>query len=162
MAGQKTQGTELYFRTHHSGGYGLMKIACPTGATGLGGAKTQLDATCLDSSEMEYVGGMAAPSALSVPLNFDVNNPSHLALLDIYNNSDPDNLYTFIIGWPTPTGVPPTVNPSTGLITYPTNRTYISFDGYISDFPIDFAVNALVKSTMSIQRSGARTIHKAA
>lgn len=161
MAGQKTQGTQLYFRTHDSAGYAILKIDCPTGATGLGGSKTQLDATCLDSDEMEYLAGMAAPSTLSVPLNFDINSASHLALLAIYDNSDADNLYEFVIGWPTPKDIAPTVSPSTGIITYPTTRTFISFFGYIADYPIDFAVNALVKSTMTIQRSGPRTIHKA-
>ena len=35
----------------------------------------------------------------------------------------------------------------------PTTRSWISFDGYISDLPFDFALNAVVSSNISIQVS---------
>lgn len=36
----------------------------------------------------------------------------------------------------------------------PPTRTWFLFDGYVSDFPFDFAANAAVTSTVTIQRSG--------
>lgn len=36
----------------------------------------------------------------------------------------------------------------------PTNRTWNTFDGYVSGFPFNFALNALVQSAVTIQRSG--------
>lgn len=36
----------------------------------------------------------------------------------------------------------------------PTTRTWFTFQGYIADFPFDFAQNTVVTSTLSIQRSG--------
>lgn len=36
----------------------------------------------------------------------------------------------------------------------PTSRTWFTFQGYVSDFPFDFASNTVVTSAVSIQRSG--------
>nr|WP_272944322.1 phage tail tube protein [Pseudomonas putida] len=36
----------------------------------------------------------------------------------------------------------------------PPTRTWFLFDGYVSDFPFDFAANAVVTTAATIQRSG--------
>ncbi|MDM3891735.1 phage tail tube protein [Pseudomonas promysalinigenes] len=36
----------------------------------------------------------------------------------------------------------------------PPTRTWFLFDGYVSDFPFDFAANAAVTTAATIQRSG--------
>nr|WP_240352016.1 phage tail tube protein [Pseudomonas simiae] len=36
----------------------------------------------------------------------------------------------------------------------PPTRTWFAFQGYVADFPFTFAQNAVVASTVSIQRSG--------
>lgn len=36
----------------------------------------------------------------------------------------------------------------------PTDRTWITFQGYVSGFPFNFAQNSVVQSTVAIQRSG--------
>jgi hypothetical protein len=36
----------------------------------------------------------------------------------------------------------------------PTSRTWFVFEGYVADFPFDFAANAVVSTAVSIQRSG--------
>lgn len=150
----KTAGTEMWVILTNSNGPEAIKIGCPTGVTGLGGSKTQLDATCLDSEEMEYEAGMANPGQVTVNLNFDPQAPSHLELWDLFESGD---TVTWVIGFRGSTA-PPTVD-TAGVVTYPGGRRYISFDGYVADLPLDFAVNALVKSTMQVQRSGPRTRH---
>jgi hypothetical protein len=152
-----TQGTEMWVRLQDSNGYHLLKINCPTGITGGGGSKPQIDDTCLDDVEMKYKPGMAAPGALSVPINFDPSDASHVALWDSFEAIPAETLH-WIIGWGDGTS-DPSVNSGTGIITYPNTRTWVDFDGYIADLPIDFALNQVVKSTMSIQRSGARNLH---
>lgn len=37
---------------------------------------------------------------------------------------------------------------------FPSTRTFFTFEGYVSDFPFDFGLNALVTSTVTVQRSG--------
>jgi hypothetical protein len=64
---------------------------------------------------------------------------------------------SWIIGFSDGTALP-TVD-SAGTVTYASTRTFVEFDGYVADLPLDFATNSVVKSTMQIQRSGARTLH---
>ena len=47
-----------------------------------------------------------------------------------------------------------------GTVTYPSTRTYIDWHGYLADFPFDAAINSVYKTNMTIQRSGARGLHK--
>jgi len=151
----KTKGTELFFVYHNSNGYSLVKLGCPKGIQGLGGAKPQIDETCLDSQEMQFGPGMPNPGAVTVDLDFDPAKVSHQDLVYMDVN---DVTTTWIIGLSDGTAVP-TVNSGSGAITYPSTRTYISFDGYIADLPFDFSINSNVKSSVSIQRSGAKTLH---
>jgi hypothetical protein len=152
-----TKGTQLYLRfSDTTDGYQIVKIGCPTGITGLGGAASQLDDTCLDDIEMKYKPGMPNPGQMSVNLNFDPSVISHQELWDLFNAQ---TVVHWVIGWSNGVDIPPTVNSTTGVITYPTTRTFTDFDGYIADLPLDFAINSLVKSAMSVQRNGARTMH---
>lgn len=41
-----------------------------------------------------------------------------------------------------------------GGLSLPNTRTWFVFDGYVADFPFDFAANSVVTTTASIQRSG--------
>lgn len=150
----KTKGTEVWFLRTDSGGPELVKLGCPKGVSGLGGAKTQLDTTCLDSEEMEYSPGMGSPGAVTINLDFDPAKISHRDLVEMDEN---DTITTFIVGLSDGTA-PPTVD-SAGVVTYPATRTFISFEGYIAELPIDIAINSNVTSALSIQRTGAKQYH---
>lgn len=150
-----TKGTQLYLRIQNSNGYSMVQVGCPTGITGLGGAASQVDDTCLDDEEMKYKPGMPNPGQMTVNLNFDPAVISHQELWDLFNSQE---VVPWVVGWSDGKDIPPTVDMS-GTITYPTTRTFTSFDGYIADLPLDFAINSLVKSTMQVQRSGPRTMH---
>lgn len=150
-----TKGSEMWVRLHNSNGYTLLKIDCPTGITGLGGSKPQIDVTCLDDKEMQYQPGMAQPGTLTVNINFDPADASHQELWDHFNDGD---TLEFVIGLSDGTA-PPSVNSGSGVFTFPSTRSYVDFQGYISDLPLDIALNTVVKSAMQIQRSGARTAH---
>ncbi len=151
----KTQGTEAWFVWNTSNGYQLVKVGCPTGLTGLGGGRPQIDVTCLDSAEMEYEAGMANPTAITININFDPAKISHQDLWDLFEDG---TTVHWIVGRSDGTA-PPTVNSGTGVVTYPTSRSYIDFQGYVSDFPLDAAINSVYKSAMQVQRSGTRTLH---
>lgn len=154
--GVSSKGTQLYVRIQNSNGYSMVQVGCPTGVTGLGGAAAKLDDTCLDDTEMQYLPGMPDPGQMTVNLNFDPSKVSHQELWDLF---DQQIKVPWVLGWPDGKDIPPTVDNSTGIITYPSTRTFTSFDGYIADLPLDFAKNALVTSQMQVQRSGARTMH---
>lgn len=120
----------------------------------MGGAKSQLDTTCLDDIEMRKSPGMKDPGALTVGLDFDPAKVSHRDLIEM---DEDDTLTTWIIAVGDGTGLP-TVD-STGLVTFPATRTFIEFEGYIADVPLEFAINTNIQSSVSIQRSGPKTFH---
>lgn len=151
----RTKGTEVFFVFQNSNGYSLVKLGCPKGVQGLGGSKSQIDETCLDSLEMEFGPGMPNPGAITIDLDFDPSKVSHQDL--IYMDAN-DITTTYIIGLSDGTALP-TVNSGSGVVTYPSTRSYISFLGYVADVPFDLSVNANVKSNVSVQRSGAKTFH---
>jgi hypothetical protein len=145
-----TQGTELFYQSSPTVMTAVDQI---TGITGTGGARSTIDVTNLKSTELESAPGLGAPGAVSVPLNFDASNLSHQALFDLYTSGAK---VTWIIGLSDGTA-PPTS--ASGTITYPTTRTYISFTGFITDFPVDAALNSKLETTMTVQRSGPRAMH---
>jgi hypothetical protein len=155
----KTKGTQIWVEQTTTDGPVWLQIGCPTGITGLGGAKSQVDDTCLDSEEMEYSPGMAAPGALSVNLNFDPAVTSHIELWELFEN---DATVRFAIGLSDGAKtIVPTFDTS-GAPVYPTTRTFVQFSGYVADFPLDFAVNSNVTSAVSVQRTGPRLLFRKA
>lgn len=153
--GVTTKGTQLYMRLPNSSGYTMVQVGCPRGIQGLGGAASDVDDTCLDDVEMRSLPGMPNPGAMTVDLNFDPAKISHQELWDLYNTQE---VIEWVIGWSDGKDIPPEVDIS-GTITFPTTRTYTSFPGYIQDLPLNFALNALVTSSMQVKRNGPRAMH---
>lgn len=142
----KTQGTELYF-VHEAG---ILKLTCPTGITGLGGARDQIETTCLDNLEDKtYDAGLGNPGQVSVPFVFKPMEASQQALFELKeagNNTD------WMIAFSDGTTVP-TYSGGT-IVIAGTARTAAKFNGFVSDVNIDVATNEIVRGTMTIQRSG--------
>ena len=143
----KTQGTNLYAidPTDDS----LVVVACVTSISGVTAARDQVETTCLEAQARSYESGMVTPGAVSLGLNFDPASTSHGFLHDLYVAGTTTK---FAIGWSDGT-VAPTVD-SAGDFVLPTSRTWLTFDGYISDMPFDFQLSSVVQSTVSIQMSG--------
>lgn len=147
-----TQGTELYFvdPTVTSSDPDLIKLACPTGVTGLGGAADQIDSTCLDSvGDKEFVGGLGNPGTVSVPFNFIPRQISHQVLFAL---KDSRQVLNWLLALGDGTNQPTMT--SEGEITPPTLRSSFGFDAYIADVNIDVATNEIVRGTLELQRSG--------
>lgn len=142
----KTQGTELYFLDPDSDV--VTKVGCVTTLTGLTAARDQIETTCLDSTARTYEAGMATPGNAQFTINADPDDPSHIRLHELYVEG---TTLHFALGWSDGTGVTPTGD-STGFIL-PSTRSWITFDGFVSDFPFDFALNTVVTSNLSIQVS---------
>lgn len=152
----KTKGTQIWVEVVDSNGAEFVQIGCPTSISGFGGSKSQIDETCLDSEEMEFGPGMATPGAITVNLNFDPAVVSHRELWELFEN---DAVRRFVIGLSDgPSSSVPTLD-SAGTATFPTDRTFFEFDGYVADFPLEFQINANVTAAVSVQRSGPRVPH---
>jgi hypothetical protein len=156
----RTQGSHLYF-VDRTGTPTLVKLACPTGMTGLtAGAADQIEDTCLDETDARtYVGGLNAPAAVSVPFNLKPKDTGHQLLFTLRDTRA-------VLDWIallSETATAPTLaagpTPPAGTIVPPVDRTSFTFKGYISEVAIDVATNEIVRGTITIQRSGPATPH---
>jgi hypothetical protein len=147
----QTQGTELYFiDTLTSSAAAIIKLDCPTGITGLGGAVDQIEVTCLDTlDDKEYRSGLGNPGTVSIPFNFIPSSSSHQILFDLKNGS---TITQWMIGFSDGTA-DPTLSGS-DLFVAPVGRTTAEFTAYVSDVNIDIATNEIVRGTLTLQRSG--------
>lgn len=148
----KTQGTELFFiDTLSSTVAAIVKLACPTGITGLGGPADQIEDTCLDNTtDKTYQRGLGTPGQVTVPFNLVPRDTSHQVLFDLKDAGT-------VISWLaclSESTTDPTLN-SIDEFVAPNDRTSFQFSGYIADVNIDIATNEIVRGTLSIQRSGA-------
>ena len=144
----KTKGTQLWFKKDDST---LVEIVIK-GVTGLGGGRDNIDITNLMSDERENLAGFATPDAIAIPVDWDPSNTSHRDLRVLYDSGETVQWY---IG--ASDGIaPPTI--SAGVVTKPTTRSWMSFSGYVSNYPIDAAVNDAYRSPVTLQRSGKITV----
>ncbi len=140
----KTQGTNLYFIDSGA----VKTMTCPTGITGLGGSRDQIETTCLnDTDDKTYVSGLGNPGQVSVPFVFD-NVADHKLLLALH---DSGAVTDWMIGLSDGTTVPTIVS---GQLSMATTRSAASFDAFVADINIDFATNEVVRGTMTLQRTG--------
>lgn len=146
----RTQGTELWFIDPATGT--PTKVGCVTTLSGLTAARDQIETTCLDSEARTYEAGMATPGAAQFGINFDPSDASHVRLHELYVAG---TSIDWALGWSDGTVAP---GSDTSGFTFPAARTWISFNGYVSDLPFDFALNAVVASTVSVQVSDFPTL----
>jgi hypothetical protein len=150
----KSQGTELFvIDTISSSGAAVVKLVCPTGVSGLGGPRDQLETTCLDALEDKtFLAGLGNPGQVTVPFNLDPQDTSHQALFAW--KADGSNMDWVMCLSEAATD--PTLNSSDGF-NLPTDRTTIEFSAYVADVNLDVVTNDIVKGTLLLQRSGAVT-----
>jgi hypothetical protein len=150
----KTQGTELFMiETASVSDPVVTKLACPTGISGLGGPKDQIETTCLDTvDDKTFEPGLGNPGQVSVPFNLIPRNGSHQFLFTL------QRLGTVLkwIACLSESGTDPTMDTDLEFVA-PTDRTSFRFDAFISDVNIDMAGNEIVRGTLTLQRSGAVT-----
>ena len=155
----KTQGTQLYIAdTLASDGCDLLIVDCATAISGLSNPREQIEVTCLESGTRTYEGGLSTPGQLTVTVNFDPTSTSHLRLYEFWRDNA-DN-FTAAIGFGGPVDVDPTLDSACDFV-YPTGRTYIEFNGYVADVPLEGALNSVWTSAISIQISGPYVIYPA-
>jgi len=148
----KSQGTHLFYVTPGDTP-AIVKLHCPTGVSGLGGAADQIDTTCLDETDdRTYTRGLGSPGQVTVPVNFDPQEVSHQ---DIFDLKAGGATLQWVVGLSDGTAAPTLTE---GALVPATGRTNILFNAYVSDFALDIAGNDIVKGTLTLQRSGAVTL----
>lgn len=151
----KTQGSALYIAdTLSSSVAAVLKMACPTGITGVGaGAASQINDTCLDDLEDEsFMPGLGSPGTITVPFVLKPAEASHQALFDMKAAKE---LFSMMVCLSDGTTAP-TLDSADALVA-PAGRTSFGFQAYVADVAIDVATNEVVRGTLTLQRSGAVT-----
>lgn len=150
-----TQGTQVYALVPPTTGTGpltVMEVECATAFNPGGSPKEQIEDTCLSSNERTYKPGLRTPGQASLTINADPNSASHIRLHQL-SEANGDTTLKWAVGWSDGTAAP-TVNAEGDDFELPDSRTWFVFEGYVADFPFDFAANAVVSTAVSIQRSG--------
>lgn len=142
-----TKGTVLY--TIDPDDESLITVACVTSVDGIDTTNEQIDITCLESLVRQFTAGMSNPGQASFGLNIDTTETSHTRLHQL---KVAGTTLWWALGWSDGTAAP-TVD-SGGTFDLPTTRSWLRFQGYMANFPFNFAINDVVKSTVSIQISG--------
>lgn len=143
----KTQGTRLY--TIDPSDESLITVGCITSLDGIDTTNEQLDITCLSDLARQFIAGLATPGQASFGINFDTSDSTHTRLhqLKVAGTS-----LVWAVGFSDGTTLP--VVDSGGTFDLATTRSWIRFNGYMANFPFNFALNSVIQSTVGIQVSG--------
>lgn len=152
----RTQGTEVFVIDTVTGtDPELVKMACPTGVQGLGGAADQLESTCLDTiGDKEFEAGLGNPGQVTVPFNLIPRQTSHQRLFDWKRRGT-------VMRWMAALseGTTDPIIGSDGDFEPPDGRSSFVFSAFVADVNIDIATNELVRGTLILQRSGNVDFH---
>lgn len=151
-----TQGTQIYALVPAASGLGgleVLEIECATAFTPGGNPADQIEDTCLSATTRSYMRGLRTPGQASLTLNADPRNLSHVRLHQLSEDDSIENI-KWAVGWADGKDIAPTLNTEGDDFELPEGRTWFLFDGYVSDFPFDFAANTVVTTAATIQRSG--------
>jgi len=145
-----TQGTKVYFIDPDD--LSIVAVQCATAFNPGGQPVDQIEDTCLEELiARTYKKGLRTPGQASLTVNADPQYASHVRLHELSEESTDRNI-KWAVGWSDGTAAP-TVD-SDGDFVLPATRTWFTFEGYVSDFPLDFAMNTVVVTAATIQRSG--------
>lgn len=164
----KTQGSDLYVLVpaEGTGDPTILRVNCVTDITGVGaGTADQVETTCLSElTDRTYVGGLSSPGQVTSSTNYDVNDVS-LDELQALRDSRVNTQFYVGMSDGSVAGTDPDARPrptlTAGVVTFPNTRSFVEFTGYVAEFGMDFAANSVVKSPITVQRSGSVIVHKA-
>ena len=153
MGAKLTKGTQIYFID--PSGDAVTEITEVTSFNPGGAPSDQSETTSLNDDAKEFLRGMRTPGTASIEVNPDPENAAHARMHALFLDDDVESI-PFCVGWSDGT-VAPSADSDGSFDETAVARTMYYFDGYIADFPFDFGINAVVKSTISVQRTGEAT-----
>lgn len=144
---KKAQGTMLYF-INPAEPAEVLRVGCVTSISGLGAPREQIDVTCLESNARLFEAGLPNPGTMSFGINFDPDDDSHLSVHALYRAG---TKVDWAIGWSDGEDAPTLDTDDTFVL--PDARSWLAFNGFVSDVPFEFGLNAVVASTVALQLS---------
>ena len=157
-----TPGTQVFAIVPDLETPGAMVVLEIEGVTALnpgGSPAEQIETTTLKDKARTYRKGLRTPGQATMTLQASPGEPSHVRLHQL-SEDDGDTTVTWLVAWPDGLGVPSL--DVDGSLTLPTTRTFFEFDGWVTDFPFDHALNTAVMTNVTIQRTGGSKWHRKA
>lgn len=157
----KTARSSLYFIDPEGSAPSVVEVGCATSVTGIGASRDQLEDTCLSDSARSYEPGLGTPGQAQFTINFDPSDSSHARLYELWQAGKKVDWALGLSDGPAAPAalVPPTLDSSDEFV-FPSSRSYIEFNGYVADVPLDLALNALIGANVTIQVSDFPTLHR--
>jgi hypothetical protein len=153
----KTARTSMYFidPDADSAGDAIITVGCVTNLTGIEAGRDQLENTCLEDSARSYEAGLATPGAATFTLNFDPQDASHVRVYELWQVGTTLEWAVGLSDGPAfPAAlIPPQLDSAATGFSLPSTRSWITFQGYIANVPLDLALNALVTASVTLQIS---------
>ncbi|RMN59448.1 hypothetical protein ALQ56_01943 [Pseudomonas syringae pv. papulans] len=150
-----TQGTQLYALVPtvlDPTKLEVLEVDCITAFSPGGNPADQIEVTCLSDKTRRYMRGLRTPGQATFSVDADPKNASHIRMQQLSEDDSVEST-AWAVGWADGTAKP-TLNAAGDDFELPDTRTWFLIDGYVSDFPFDFAGNTVVKTAATIQRSG--------
>lgn len=147
--GVLSQGTNVWIKHGEPTAAILTKMICIKGIQLGDDTPTDIDNTCLEEEDSKTsVNGLNQPGEGSITLNTDPDNATHITLLKLADDNADVEIY---IGW-SDGKVVPTLEPLTGKVTLPEDRTWTSTTARLKAGAPTFEPDALVGHTISLKR----------
>ena len=161
----KTQNSQLFGlfpSATVSGEHEVLRIECINNFNGGGNPADNIVVECLDKTTRDMMKGMRTPGQATFTIDADPRNDSHIRLHDsAESDAEEHEVIRWALGWsdgPKDAAGENTALPALNVdgddFELPSTRTWFLFEGYVADFPFDFAANTTVKTAVAIQRSG--------
>lgn len=138
------QGTKLYFLKDATTVIEVNAVSI----SGISAQRDSIETTTLADNAKTFAPGLMSPGTAQFTIQFDPSNSAHK---DIHAAYVAGTSLKWALGWSDGTAAP---TATAGAFTLPTTRSFLSFEGYISDCTFDFSLNSVVTSQVSIQVSG--------
>jgi hypothetical protein len=150
----KTQGTKLYCIDPANDS--VLTVGCITSLDGIDTTNEQIETTCLSDQARTYLSGLATPGTATFDINFDTADTSHTRLHEL---KVAGTTLLWAVGFSDGT-TDPTAD-SGGTFDLADTRSWIRFEGFMTNYPFAFQQNAVVQSSVGIQISGEPEVHPA-
>jgi len=139
-----TQGTKLYWIKDATTVVAVDAVSI----SGISAQRDSIETTTLSDNAKTFAPGLMSPGSAQFTIQFDPSNTAHKDLHAAYVAG---TQLKWALGWSDGTTAP---TATAGSFTLPPTRSFLSFEGYVSDVTFDFSLNSVVTSQVSVQVSG--------
>lgn len=148
----KVQNTNLFAIDPVDGS--IIDIDCVTSIDGIDSAVASTAISCISKRVDTKIAGNITPGSLTFGINFDPSEPSHLRLHELKSIGATlqwaIGLSDFAMPTPDTVGPVPTVD-TNGDFVLPDDRSFVTFPGFMTSYPLAFAAGGVVASTIGVE-----------